>query len=517
MNRVVMVAMTGAFTLAVGGVPPVFAQGSAASGGAGGAAQGLTLPLSGRPGQAGSVSVVQTALPGASSSVNTASPTVQAQGAATGSRNGATPLTGPLGFRDAVERGLAWNLGTVSVAQTVRQARSQQVLARSALLPTIGADLAATRQQLNLAASGFGSIGSPLPGFNFPSVVGPFTVVDLRARLSQSVVDVTSWKNFKAAREGAAAAQWTNEDARDLVVLAVGGSYLQALAARARVESARAQVQTAEALFRQTAERKAAGVAAQVDVDRSEIQALTQRQRLTALVNDLAKQKIALARMVGLPPTDAYDLAEPVAFAPAPATTPEAAVTLARERRADLKSAAAQVRAAELALAAARSERLPTVSVSGDYGTLGSSLANGRTTFSVAGRVHVPVFDGGRTGAHVQQAEAVVAQRRAELEDLAGQIEADIRRALLDLGAATSQVELARRNVTVTKEALDLTRQRFEAGVAESLEVVQAQEAVATAELDYINGVFAHNLSKLALARATGEADERLADYLKLP
>jgi outer membrane protein TolC len=170
-----------------------------------------------------------------------------------------------------------------------------------------------------------------------------------------------------------------------------------------------------------------------------------------------------------------------------------------------------------LALDAARSERLPTVSVSGDYGTLGSSLTNGRTTFTVAGRVHVPVFDGGRTGAHVQQAEAVVAQRQAELEDLSGQVEADIRRALLDLGAATSQVELAGRNVTVTKEALGLTRQRFEAGVAESLEVVQAQEAVATAELDYINGVFAHNLGKLALARATGDADERLTDYLKLP
>jgi outer membrane protein TolC len=494
-----------------------FVVAPAVAGAQGGPAQGLALPLSGRAGQAGSVSVSQTALPGAASSVNTASPTVQTQGAASGSRNGPTPLAGPLGFRDAVERGLAWNLGTVNVSQAVRQARSQQALARSVLLPTVGADLAATRQQLNLAASGFGSIGSPLPGFNFPSVVGPFTVVDLRARLSQSVIDVTSWKNFRAVREGAAAAERTLEDARDLVVLAVGGSYLQALAARARVESARAQVQTAEALLKQTADRRAAGLAAQVDVDRSEIQALTQRQRHTALVNDLAKQKIALARMVGLPPTDSYDLAGPVAFAPAPATTPEAAVTLARERRADLKSAAAQVRAARLALDAARSERLPTVSVSGDYGTLGSSLTNGRTTFTVAGRVHVPVFDGGRTGAHVQQAEAVVAQRQAELEDLSGQVEADIRRALLDLGAATSQVELAGRNVTVTKEALGLTRQRFEAGVAESLEVVQAQEAVATAELDYINGVFAHNLGKLALARATGDADERLTDYLKLP
>lgn len=482
-----------------------------------GPAQGLTLPLSGRGGQPGTVSVSQTALPGAASSVNTASPTVQAQGAVGGSRAGGAPLAGPLGFRDAVDRGLAYNLGAVNMSQAVRQARSQQLLARSVLLPSVGADLAATRQQLNLAASGFGSIGSPLPGFSFPSVVGPFNVVDLRARLSQSVVDVTSWKNYRAAREGAAAAEWTTEDARDLVVLAVGGSYLQALAARARVESARAQLQTAEALFRQTADRKAAGLAAQVDVDRSQIQALTQQQRLTALVNDLAKQKIGLARMIGLPPTDGYDLGEPIAFAPAPPVTVETAVLAARGKRADLKSAAAQVRAAELALSAARSERLPTVAVSGDYGTLGSTLGNGRTTFSVAGRVHVPVFDGGRTSAHVQQAEAAVAQRQAELDDLASQVEADIRRALLDLTAATSQVDLAQRNVAVTREALGLTRQRFEAGVSDSIEVVQAQEAVATAELDYINGVFAHNLAKLALARASGEADERLADYVRLP
>ena len=509
MNRLITSGAACALLLMAGAVPAL-AQGS-------GAAQGVALPLSGRSTQAGSVVSSQTALPGAASSVNTASPTVQAQGALTGSRRGASPLAGPLGFKEAIDRGLAYNLGTVNVGLAVQQARSQQALARSALLPNIGADLAATRQQLNLAANGFSSFGAPQLGFSFPSIVGPFNVVDLRARLSQSVVDVTSWKNFKAAREGASAANWTTEDARDLVVLAVGGSYLQALAAKARVESARSQLLTAEALFKQTGDRRAAGVAAQVDVDRSQIQALTQQQRLTALVNDLAKQKITLARMVGLPPTDGYDLADVVGFSAAPPASVDEALRLAREHRADLKSAEAQVRAADLARSAARSERMPTVGVSGDYGSIGSTLANGRMTFSIAGRVHVPIFDGGRTEAHVSQAEAVVAQRKAELEDLTSQVEADIRRAVLDLTAATSQVDLAQRNIAVTKEALDLTRQRFEAGVADSLEVVQAQEAVATAELDYINGVFAHNLSKLTLARATGQADERLTDYLKLP
>ena len=480
------------------------------------------LPLSGRSGQAGGVTASQTALPGATAGVNTASPTVQVQGALSGSLNGAQAgakaLPGVLGFRDAIDRGLAYNLGTVNVGAVVKQARSQQAIARSVLLPNIAGDLAATRQQLNLAASGFGSISSPIPGgFSFPSVVGPFNVVDLRARLTQSVVDVTSWNNFKAAREGTRAAELTVDDSKDLVVLAVGGSYLQVLASRARVASARVQVQTAEALYQQTVQRRAVGLAAQVDVDRSEIQALTQQQRLTALQNDLAKQKITLARMIGLAPTDSYELADDVAFAAAPAATVDASVRLAREHRADLQSAEAQVRAAERALAAARAERLPTVGVSGDYGTLGSTLANGRATFSVAGRVHIPLWDGGRTGAHVSQAEAVVAQRKAELEDLSSQIEADIRRAILDLTAATSQVDLTQRNIAVTRQVLDLTRQRFEAGVADSVEVVQAQELVATAELDFINGVFAHNLSKLTLARATGQANELVGQFLTLP
>ncbi len=482
-----------------------------------GASQALTLPVSGRAGQAGTATASQAALPGAGSSVNTASPTLQVQGGLAGSRAGGAVGPGGLSLQEAVTRGLAYNLGAVSVGQGVAQAQGAQTLARSALLPNLGADLSAVRQQLNLAASGFDSFASPFPGFSFPSVVGPFTVVDLRARISQSVLDVTSWNNFRAAREGTAAARWTAEDARDLVVLAVGGSYLQALAGRARVASARAQVETAEALYRQTVARRDAGLAATVDVDRSEIQALTQRQRLTALVNDLAKQQIALARMVGLPPTDEYDLAADVPFSPAPLAGVEAALASAPLHRADVKSAEAQVRAAERAVAAARAERLPTVSVSGDYGTLGASLAAGRTTFSVAGRVHVPVFDGGRAGAHAAQAGAALAQRQAELEDLTAQVEADVRRALLDLSAAASQVDLARRNITVTREALALTQQRFEAGVADSVEVVQAQEAVATAELDLINGVFAHNLSKLALARATGQADEQLATFLALP
>jgi outer membrane protein TolC len=203
-------------------------------------------------------------------------------------------------------------------------------------------------------------------------------------------------------------------------------------------------------------------------------------------------------------------------LSPAPPLTLEAALRLALEQRADLRAAEAQVRAAEKALSAARAERLPSVSVRGDYGVIGTTPGQSHGTFSATGTLHVPIWHGGRTAGNIEQAEAVLAQRQAELEDVAAQIDSDVRNAYLDMEAAASQVEVALRNTHVTEENLVLTRQRFEAGVSDNVEVVQAQESVATAQLDYINSVFAHNVAKLSLARAVGAAADRLAQFLNI-
>jgi outer membrane protein TolC len=306
------------------------------------------------------------------------------------------------------------------------------------------------------------------------------------------------------------------EDARDLVVLAVGGAYLQIIAAKAKVDSARAQLETANTLYKQTAEQRAVGLVAQVDVNRSQVQALTQQQRLVSLENDLAKQKINLARLTGLPAIQTFEISDDVTYSAAPPITLDVALTQAMEGRADLKGAEAQVRAAERARSAARAERLPSLSVSADYGVIGTNPGQSHGTFSVVGTVRIPIWQGGRTEGNIEQAEASLIQRRAELEDIKGRIESDVRNAYLDLQAATSQVELARKNIEVSQQNLALTRQRFEAGVSDNVEVVQSQESVATAQLDYINGVFAHNLAKLSLARAIGRAAENLQQFLKV-
>jgi outer membrane protein TolC len=471
------------------------------------------LPLSGRNAQNGSVADTQSPVPGTTTSVNTINPTVQVQGAYSGSAAGKAPFPGKLSLREAVQRALQYNLGLKGVLHAVSQAHGESRVARSALLPNLSGSLSETVEQVDLQVFGL-RFQSPIPGFSVPSIVGPFNYFDLRASLSQSVVDLTAWNNHRSATENLRANELSARDARDVVVLATGGAYLQVIAAAARVQSARAQLETANVLLQQTSQQHNVGLVAQIDVNRSRVQMLTQQQRLVSLQNDLAKQKINLARIVGLPPNDGYALADDVPFAPASIMTVDDALQQASTQRSDLKGAEAQVRAAERARSAARSERLPSLALTADYGAIGINPANSHGTFSVVGSLKFPIWQGGRIEGDIEQAEAALSQRQSELEDLRGQVEADVRKAYLDLEAARSQVDVAHENTRVSQENLKLTRQRFDAGLADNLEVVQSQESVANAELDYINSVFAHNIAKLSLARAIGQAAENLPRFL---
>jgi len=295
------------------------------------------------------------------------------------------------------------------------------------------------------------------------------------------------------------------------------GAYLQVIAAKARLDASRAQLETAEALYRQALEQRRAGVIEQTDLNRAQIEALTQQQRIVTLQNDLAKQKINLARLTGLPPNEFYETTDPVPFWPAPPMGLVEALRHAMEYRSDLRAAEAQVRAAEKTLSAARAERIPSLSIYADYGVIGknpSRLAHG--TFTVVGTLSFPIWLGGRISGDIEQAKAALAQRRAELEDIRGQIEREVRNAFLDMQASASQVEVALKNVQTSLQNLDLARQRFDAGVSDNVEVVQSQEATATARLDYINSLFAHNLAKLSQARAIGLAAENLPSFLRI-
>jgi outer membrane protein TolC len=465
------------------------------------------LPLSGRSVQAGSVTATQAPVPGTTTSVDTLNPSVQVQGPFAGSTTGA-PFSGKLSFEEALQRGLRYNLGSVGLGLAARQAQGQSRSVRSTVLPNFNGSLAETVEQVDLAAAGL-RFRTPIAGFAIPTIVGPFNFFDLRARLSQNI-DLTAWNNYRSSSEVVRANRLSLRDAYDLVVLAVGGAYLQVIAARARVESAQAQLDTATALYDQTMQQRKVGLVAQVDLDRSEVQMLTQKQRLVTLQNDLAKQKINLARLTGLPPTDHYDIAEAAPISPTPSMALEDALAEAFGQRSDLKAGAAQIRAAERTLSGAKAERLPSFALAADYGVIGTNPAQSHGTFSVSGTLRIPLWQGGRAEGDIEQANSALEQRRAELDDLKRQVEADVRNAYLDLEAATSQMEVARRNVEVNKETLQLTRQKYEAGVTDNVEVVQAQASLASADLDYINSVFAYNLAQLSLARAVGSAAQTL-------
>jgi len=494
----------------------VSAQPSTPQPSSGASSSATALPASGRNNQGGSVGSAEQPVPGTTTSINTLNPTVQISGPYTGSMRStaAIPFTGKLSLDEALQRGVAYNLGAVGVAQSVRQTSAQVRIARSALLPNLNSSLSETVEQTDLAALGF-RISAPVPGFRIPSIVGPFNYFNLQVSLSQTVANLTTLNNYRSAQATARAGQYSLQDARDLVTLAVGGAYLQTLAAQARMDAAQSQLDTANAVFHQATEQHGQGVLAQLNVDQNQVRTLTQQQQIITLRNDLAKQKINLARLVGLPPNADYQLTDTFPFSPAPVKSVNDAVAQAEQQRADLKAAQSQVEAATKALAAARAERLPSAAVSGDYGVIGTNPAQSHGVFTVVGTLSVPLWQGGRAAADIAQAEAVLAQRQAELEDTRGQIEAEVRQAYLDLDAAAGQVEVARKNLQVAQETLEMTRARMQAGIINTVEVVQAQQTVASAQLDLIDSVFAHNLAKLSLARDLGHAGEQLPSLLK--
>jgi outer membrane protein TolC len=478
---------------------------------AGSTSTATQLPLSGRTVESGSAVAAQTPLPGTTTSVNTLNTTVQVTGPYVGSASSVAkmPFTGKLSLNEALQRGLAFNLGAVGLSTAARQARGQARVARSALLPNLNGAFRENYLTEDLAALG---IRVPF----LPSVVGPINYFDLRATLTQNLVDITSLNNYKASQEVVRANEEAVQDARDTIVLAVGASYLQVIAAEARLVSARAQLETAIAVYKQAAQQRQAGLIAQIEVNQDLVKQQTQQQRLATLENDLARQKINLARLTGLPPNDKYEVIDNVIYSEAPAIAVDDAVKQALESRADLKAAEAQVRAAEKTRAAARAERLPSLAVSADLGEIGARFDDGAHTYTVAGSIKIPIWQGGRVAGDIEQSEASLDQRKAEAEDVRGRIESDIRNAYLDLQAAASQLELSKNNQGVARETLRLTREKLEAGISDSVEVTQASEAVASADLDYITALFAHNLAKLSLARALGGAERRVADYLKV-
>jgi len=426
-----------------------------------------------------------------------------------GSISNEKPVPGviPVSLLDAIDRGLKYNLGLYTSQTTQQGVQGARLKALADLLPNVNARAADTVQQINLA-----TFGLTIPGF--PTIVGPFNVVDLRAGVSAPILDFQAINKWRSANQNVTAAQFGYRNARELVVVVVGFSYVQALAAEARVDAVQAQLKTAQTLYQQAVDQKNAGVVPAIDTLRAQVEMQSQQQRLVTVRNDFDKQKLQLARIIGLPVAQEFSLAQRIPYTPAPPLTLDEAITRALRDRPDYAAIQARVRAAEYSTHAAESERLPRLGFNGDYGVIGRSLANNHGTFSAAAAVTVPIFEGGRIKGDIEQAQATLNQRKAEAEDMRGRIEYEVRAAFLDLNAAAEQVRVATSTLDLANQTLTQAQDRFRAGVTNNLEVVQAQEAVANSNDVFINSSLQFNLAKLALARSLGVAERATKDFL---
>ncbi|HYM11113.1 MAG TPA: TolC family protein [Bryobacterales bacterium] len=410
----------------------------------------------------------------------------------------ATAAVVPLSLGEAIERGLKYNLGLLLEEQSSRLAQGARYRARSALLPNVAAGISETGQQINLAAFGF----SGFPGIG--NIVGPFNIFDTRASVSQPILDLRALRNDRTASENVRATQYSYDNAKSVVVLAVTSLYLEAIAGAARIDAAQAQLATAQALYDQAVDLRKAGVIPGIEVIRAQVEKQAQQQRLIFFQNEYEKEKLNLARAIGLPLGQQIRLSDALSYTAPPAISQQQALEQAYHSRADYQNALALVRAAESARRAASAEALPSVSLDGNYGDIGPRIYNSHGTFLVAASVRIPVFQGGRVRGDVLQADALLRQRTAESEDLRARIDYEIRTAFLDLKSAGDRVEVARSTLDLAKRQLAQSQDRFAAGIADNIEVVQAQDALATATENYISSLYAYNLAKVSLARALG-------------
>jgi outer membrane protein TolC len=354
--------------------------------------------------------------------------------------------------------------------------------------------------------------GAFFPGV--PNIIGPFNVFDARVSVTQSVVDLAALNDARAETHHMEAARLASLSARDFVINVAGTLYVHALGSRARAESARAQQQTAQALYDQALDLKQNGLVAGIDLLRAEVQLSTETVRATVNANEFEKAKLQLAHAIGLPLGQDFALDANLPALPTSDLTVDSAVELAFRTRPDYQAALERVRAAEATRRAAASSLLPSVRVNADYGDIGLSASDAQVTYAVSGVVSIPIFQGGRSRGKLLEADADLRQRRAEAEDLKASIYYEVRTAFLDLEATAQQLKTATRARDLAAQQLVQARDRFAAGVASNIEVVQAQEAVAIANEQFISAQYGYDLAKGRLLKGIGTGEALLRQLL---
>jgi outer membrane protein TolC len=417
----------------------------------------------------------------------------------------------PLRLSEAVERGLQQNLGVLLADQGVRHAEGERWEARSDLLPHLTGRVSGVRQKINLEAFGFTGLAG------IPTLIGPFNVYDARVAATERLLDFGALYKERSEQQHVEAARHTYQDTRDLVILVCGSLYLEAVSDESRIEAARAQLATAQALLELASDRKRSGLAPALDVLRADVESKARQQQLIVVENRFARAKLALGRAIGLPPGQDIVLVDRLDEMPPAPVALDQALVAAYANRSDWQAAQAEVRAAQESRRSAKAEALPSVELNADYGVIGQSFSGAPATYSYGATVRVPVLQGGKVHGKVLKADADLGIAQARLGDLQSRIDFEVRTSSLDLTAAARRVEVAKEALSVAGQQIEQAKDRFTAGVANNIDVVQAQEALAASHESYIEALYDQSLARAALAHAVGAVEASYHEFVKSP
>ncbi len=433
-----------------------------------------------------------------------------------------TPEVKQLSLDDAIRLGIENNLALTLARENQKTAEAQTAQTLNVFLPNIDISGGTGIHQFNLQAQGFrpgllSSFGALVPALeaaHFPFIV-KIDLTQGQANLSQTLFNWAGWDLYRAAKASAKSAYYNAQSSRGLVVLNVGTAYLQVLADQSQVDYAKSLLKADETLLYQAVEEHKAGTAANLDELRARVQYQQQQQAVIAAENALEKDEIALKREIGMDPRQPIQLTEAAPFADLAAMDIEDAKRQAYTSRQDYQSLLQQLRFAELERKAATHERYPTISFNGNYGVNGISGGPYHGTFAAVGTLNIPIFQEAQFRGDRDVAEAQLQNIRSQIADLRNKIDQQLRDSLLDLQSTADLVRVSKNNVDLATTALEQTTERFQAGVDDSLPVVEAQSTLAQAQARYVDSVRQYNLAKLGLARNLGIIDTQYKAYLQ--
>jgi outer membrane protein len=385
---------------------------------------------------------------------------------------------------------------------TAAQSVQDKNVVRADLLPQANLSVTDSVERINLQAF----LGAKIPGF--PQHAGPFQVFSAGPTFSAPVFDLTLFRRYQAARETANASKSDSLSTREQVILLVVSQYIGTLRAVANVQASQSRVELAQALYDQAADVQKEGVGTGIDTLRANVELQNEKQRLLEAQADRDTSLFGLSRLLNLDPRQVIELADSLSFFDTPQPEVVASIDSALAERQEWKSMQEQLKSAGLQKKASSESRLPRLDFNGNWAYLGGSSTTGIPTYNYEAAVTVPLFTGGRIHAEIVRADLEIQKLQQQEDDLRNQIALDVKTALLNLDSARSQVTVANLGMQLSKEEVDQARDRFRAGVANNIEVIQAQDSLARANDNQIAALYRFNQARADYARSIGQMEK---------